>query len=82
MKKPEYSDTARADLTDISRYISRNNPVAARRFVDELTNEANRIAYMPELYRERPLIASGSYPGFGDPYRTHRPRRAGYARPV
>jgi plasmid stabilization system protein ParE len=48
---------ARADLTEISDYISRDNPNAARRVRDELRTAMQKLAEMPEMGHYRRDLA-------------------------
>lgn len=48
---------ARADLTEIFDYISRDNPNAARRVLDELRGAMLKLAEMPEMGHYRSDLA-------------------------
>lgn len=48
---------ARADLTEISDYISRDSPDAARRVRQELRSAMKKLAEMPQMGHYRPDLA-------------------------
>ncbi len=49
---------ARADLAEISDYISKDNPDAANRVLDELRAAMRKLAEMPEIGHFRRDLAS------------------------
>lgn len=49
MSRPVYSAEARTDLMKISEYIARDNPTAARRFIDQLEQKCADLALSPEM---------------------------------
>jgi antitoxin ParD1/3/4/toxin ParE1/3/4 len=49
---------ARADLAEISDYISKDNPDAANRVLDELRAAMRNLAEMPEMGHSRRDLAS------------------------
>ena len=58
--KLEWSHRAARDLRDIGRFIARDNPSAARRWLETLRQQAKRAAQLPmsgrmvpEYHRER-----------------------------
>jgi plasmid stabilization system protein ParE len=51
---------ARADLAEISDYISKDNPDAANRVLDELRAAMRNLAEMPEMGHSRRDLASES----------------------
>jgi plasmid stabilization system protein ParE len=51
---------ARADLAEISDYISKDNPDAANRVLDELRAAMRKLAEMPEMGHSRRDLASES----------------------
>lgn len=50
----EFSDEARRDLEEIAAFIARDNPLAAERWVDRLTDRALEIAAAPHAGRVVP----------------------------
>ncbi len=50
---------AAADLDDILRHISRDDPVAALRLLDRLEQSSRRLAEQPGIGRERPELGAG-----------------------
>ena len=59
MPELHLSDPALADLRNIRRYIAKDDPVAAKRFIGELVALCEKLAEMPRMGRERPDIAEG-----------------------
>ncbi|VWX61122.1 Plasmid stabilization system protein [Burkholderiales bacterium 8X] len=53
----EFSPLAIADLQEIGDYIAQDNPVRARTFVNELIDQAEIIARMPNGYALREELA-------------------------
>jgi plasmid stabilization system protein ParE len=49
----EFSPLAVADLQEIGDYIAQDNPLRAETFVDELIDQAEKIAQMPTSYAAR-----------------------------
>mgnify|MGYP002636775137 CR=1 FL=1 len=50
---------ALADLRDIRRYITEDNPVAARRFIGEIVAQCETLSETPFRGRERPDFGEG-----------------------
>ena len=50
---------AEADLQEIGDYIAKDNPRRAESFIDELLDQAEKIAQMPTAYVAREDLASG-----------------------
>ena len=54
-----YSGKARDDLEGILRYISADNPHAARRLVTDIENRCEGLRSFPEMGVERPDLFAG-----------------------
>lgn len=54
--KVEWSPLALDRATDIARYIAKDNPGAAERWVDELFDSVGRLAEFPESGRVVPEV--------------------------
>jgi toxin ParE1/3/4 len=54
--KLQWTDRARRDLVAIGRYIARDNPAAARRWVERLRTRAQQAATMPMAGRVVPEL--------------------------
>ena len=57
--KVRWMPRALEDLAAIRRYIARDNPVAARRWVSKLEQRANRAALAPLAGRAVPEVSAG-----------------------
>jgi len=53
MSRYRVSDAARSDLDEIWRYIARDNPEAADKFIRSLVSRFPMLASRPEIGRER-----------------------------
>ena len=53
MARLTITESARADLREIRDYIAKDNPAAARRFVERLRTQARKLAAMPGIGRSR-----------------------------
>ena len=73
MKSLVFSDSSLADLEDLLRYISRDKPGAATRFVEKLENQCELLSQFPDLGQKREDIAKDlrlfTYRGYGIYYR-------------
>ena len=56
MKKPLYTTAAQQDLVDILRYISRDKPDAAVKWVEKIEDKCMLIASQPEMGERRPQL--------------------------
>lgn len=69
MKTLVFSDKARDDLLNILRYIARDKPHAAARFVDKLEQQCEFLARFPESGLKRDDLASAlrlfTFRGYG-----------------
>lgn len=54
-----YSGKARSDLEAILRYIARDNPIAARRWVAAIEAQCGKLQAFPEMGVERPDLTAG-----------------------
>lgn len=54
-----YSGRARSDLEAILRYVARDNPRAARRWVAAIETRCGQLQLFPEMGVERPDLADG-----------------------
>ena len=57
MKHASITELAESDISKIWRYIARDSPEAADRFIDKLRVQCNRLASRPSLGRSRPDFA-------------------------
>ncbi|MDR6859921.1 type II toxin-antitoxin system RelE/ParE family toxin [Variovorax guangxiensis] len=55
----EISPLAEADLLEIGDYIAQDNPARAESFIDEVLEQAKKIARMPTGYAPREELAPG-----------------------
>lgn len=73
MKRLIFSEKFLSDLEDILRFISRDKPEAAIRFVDKLEKECELLSQFPELGAKREELAAGlrlfTFRGYGIYYR-------------
>jgi toxin ParE1/3/4 len=53
MARLTITESARADLREIRDYIAKDNPAAARRFVERLRTQARKLAATPGIGRRR-----------------------------
>jgi toxin ParE1/3/4 len=53
MARLTITESARADLREIRAYIAKDNPAAARRFVERLRAQAHKLAQTPGIGRSR-----------------------------
>ena len=58
MKKPLYTTAAQQDLVDILRYISRDKPDAAVKWVEKIEDKCMLIASQPEMGERRPQLGT------------------------
>ncbi|NLX98737.1 MAG: type II toxin-antitoxin system RelE/ParE family toxin [Rhodopirellula sp.] len=49
MPRLRFSHDARADLRDIARFIARDKPIAARRWVERIKAKCRLVAKQPDL---------------------------------
>jgi toxin ParE1/3/4 len=54
MKRVEFSPAAEADLFEITDYVSRDHPAAARKLVRDLRKACEDLARLPALGHRRP----------------------------
>jgi toxin ParE1/3/4 len=52
---------ASQDLDDISDYVAQTNPAAARRLIDAIERQCERLAKFPGMGRQRDDLGSGLY---------------------
>lgn len=69
MKTLVFSEKARDDLLNILRYIARDKPLAAARFVDKLEHQCEFLARFPESGTKRDDLAAAlrlfTFRGYG-----------------
>jgi toxin ParE1/3/4 len=53
MARLTITESAQADLREIREYIDKDNPTAARRFVERLRTQARKLAATPGIGRSR-----------------------------
>ena len=53
MARLTITESARADLREISAYIAQDNPAAARRVIERLRAQARKLAQTPGIGRSR-----------------------------
>ena len=53
------SPKAEQEIAEIEEFISRENPVRALSYVQELRKKIAKVAVSPQLYRERPELKPG-----------------------
>ena len=54
-----YASAARDDLQAIGDYISQDNPICARSFIQQLRDHCRRVADRPRLHRLREEFGAG-----------------------
>ena len=59
MPRLRFSRDARADLKEISRYIARDKPVAARKWVEKIKSKCRLLAGHPKLGEARDDLGEG-----------------------
>jgi toxin ParE1/3/4 len=59
LRRIRFSRRARLDLIDIGDWISKDRPLAARRFVGALIERTTALADNPELGPSRPIYGVG-----------------------
>jgi toxin ParE1/3/4 len=78
MKALVFSEKARVDLLNILRYIARDKPQAATRFVDHLEQQCEFLARFPDSGTKRDGLASAlrlfTFRGYGIYFRNFEDR--------